>query len=329
MKSQPLVTIAVPLLDEAARLPGLLAAIQAQDYPAQNIRLVLVDGGSQDGSRQLAEKAAAENPHTTVLDNPRRLAAAGLNLALAHAEGEIFLRLDARTRPSPQYVSACILALQTGGTDGFLAGVAGPQLAVGESPAARIHALALNHPFGAGGPAYRRAARPQESETIYLGAYRVEWLRRLGGWDEAFAANEDYELNTRLREAGGRLLVDPAISCRYLARDSLRQLARQYFRYGVWRTATIRRHHRAWRWRHLAPALLTAAIAIAVLLIPCSPLPLAALAAVYLGLDCVASLSLALRHGPGALPRLFVVFPILHLSWGVGFWLGMVRPPSA
>ncbi len=366
----PMVTVAVPLLDESLRLPGLLEAILAQDYPADRMRVMLVDGGSQDGTRELALEASQRYAFIGVVDNPRRVAAAGLNCALSQAEGEIFLRLDARTRPAPDYVGACVRALGgrrvpgpsaaplTGPSVAPLAGVGGPQVAAGASPAGCIHALALNHPFGAGGPSYRRASKPTLSDTIYLGAYAVAWLRRAGGWDEAFAYNEDYELNTRLREAGGVLLVDPAIHADYLARDSLASLAGQYFHYGRWRTLTIRRHRGAWRWRHLAPALLTAVLFVALLLAPWTAWPLFLLAGVYLGLDVAACLQIALSPGLvnsyswagggqssttarrvagsrvrllggwQALPRLLFVFPLLHLSWGAGFWLGVLRRPA-
>ncbi|MBX7234924.1 MAG: glycosyltransferase [Caldilineales bacterium] len=329
MNKAPVVTIAIPLRDEAPRLPGLLDAVLAQDYPAEDMQILLIDGGSQDETRRLAAAAAARNHHLAVLDNPRRLAASGLNLALAQAVGEVFVRLDARTRPAPDYVTCCIRALTSGGADGFLAGVGGPQLATGETPSARIHALALNHPFGVGSPAYRRASRPQRSETIYLGAYRTAWLHRVRGWDESFAFNEDYEINTRLRQAGAWLLVDPAIRCHYLARESCGQLARQYFHFGAWRTVTIRRHRDAWRWRHLAPALLAAAFLLALLLAVWSLWPLVGLLGVYLGLDLAVSLQIGLRHGFSAVPRLLAVFPLLHLSWGAGFWLGVIRSPRA
>lgn len=343
-----MVTLAVPLLDEGLRLPGLLAAILAQDYPRDRMQVMLVDGGSQDGTRDLALEVSQRYAFIGVLDNPRRVAAAGLNCALSQAEGEIFLRLDARTRPASDYVGACVGALDSATPD--LAGVGGPQVAAGASEAACIHALALNHPFGVGGPAYRRASQPTLSDTIYLGAYRTGWLRRAGGWDEAFASNEDYELNTRLREAGGKLLVDPAIQADYLARDSLASLARQYFHYGRWRTLTIRRHPRAWRWRHLAPALLAAVLFAAFLLAPWTPWPLFLLAGAYLALDVTASLQIALNpllvnfyswakpevlppqpvhYGMRAFPRLLLVFPVLHLSWGVGFWLGVLRRPKS
>lgn len=327
--SLPAVVVAVPLRDEAPRLPGLLAALAAQSYPPGRLRIFLVDGGSTDGTRALAQDAAAQDARITLLDNPRGLAAAGLNLALAQAEADFFVRLDARTRPDGDYIARCIARLQ----EGVWAGVAGPQLAAGETPAGQVHALALNHALGVGAPRYRRALHPQESETIYLGAYQTAWLRRVAGWDEAFAANEDYELNTRLRQAGARLLVDPEIRSLYIARDSLAGLWRQYARYGAWRPRTWRRHPQAMRPRHLAPALLVAALIAAVLLTPFTRWPLALLLAAYLLPLAIVSVWQCWRHrqcwrrrqwpDPRCCLRLFAAFLVLHLAWGLGFWRGV------
>jgi cellulose synthase/poly-beta-1,6-N-acetylglucosamine synthase-like glycosyltransferase len=341
----PIVTVAVPLRDEAPRLPGLLAAVLDQTYPAVRLEVYLIDGGSTDATRQLAQDAAADHAHVHVLDSPGHIAAAALNLALAQAQGEVFVRLDARTRPAPDYIERCVARLQ----EGVWAGVAGPQVAIGASGAprasggavagasgGRTHALALNHWLGTGAPLYRRASGPAESETLYLGAFPTSWLRRAGGWDEAFAVNEDYELCERLRQAGGRLLVDPAIRSTYLVRDSLAGLARQYWRYGAWRTVTWRRHPRrtrqrrprSLRLRHLAPAALTAALALGLVLLAWTPWPLVILLSIYAVVVLAASLQISVRHGLGCLPRLLLVFPTLHIAWGAGFWLAWVHPPS-
>ena len=342
----PFVTVAVPLRDEAPRLPGLLAAVLDQTYSAVRLEVFLVDGGSTDATRQLAQDAAADHAHVHVLDSPGHIAAAALNLALAQAQGEIFVRLDARTRLAPDYIACCVARLQ----EGVWAGVAGPQVAAVSTPigasgaprasggavagasGGRTHALALNHWLGTGAPLYRRASEPAEavstpSDTLYLGAFPTSWLRRVGGWDEAFAVNEDYELCVRLRQAGGRLLVDPAIRSTYLVRDSLSGLARQYWRYGAWRTVTWRRHPRSLRWRHLAPAALTAALALGLVLLAWTPWPLLILLSIYALVVLAASLQIGVRHGLGCLPRLLLVFPTLHIAWGAGFWLAWVHPP--
>jgi hypothetical protein len=210
------------------------------------------------------------------------------------------LRLDARTRPAADYIARCVAALQAGAW----AGVAGPQTAVGQTPAAQAHALALNHPLGTGFAAYRRTTRPRPSETLYLGAYRTDWLRRVGGWDASLAATEDYELNLRIRHQGGRLLVDPTIRSTYLARASLRELAGQYYRYGAWRTVIRRRHRDAMVGRHGIPALFFPVLLLALLLTPLTVWPLLMVGAPL----C--------RRGPRGVPR-FGPAPRLAL-----------RPPS-
>lgn len=321
----PVVTVAVPLWNEARRLPGLLACLEAQTYPADRLEVFLVDGGSDDGTRAQIDAAVVAHPRWYRLDNPRRLPAAALNLALARAQGEFFLRLDARTRPAADYIARCVEALR----EGAWVGVAGPQTAVGETPAAQAHALALNHPLGTGAATYRRAARPTPSETLYLGAYRTAWLRRVGGWDESLAATEDYELNLRLRHQGGRLLVDPAIRSTYLARETLAELAGQYYRNGAWRTVIWRRHRDAVRGRHLLPALFFPVLVLALLAAPVTTGPLLAIGGAYAGTVLAVSLDLGRRHGRRYVPRLLLTFPALHLAYGAGFWWGWLHPPRA
>ena len=316
MEERPLVTIAMPLLNEARLLPGLLDALRAQAWPREAMQVIFVDGGSTDGTRALVRAALADFPHALLLDNPERRAAAGLNQALAHAQGDFFLRLDARSRPAKDYVERCVNRLQSGAW----AGVAGPQIAVGNSDAGRAIALALNHSLGAGGPSYRRAQTPTESDTLYLGAYPTTRLRAAGGWDAAFDANEDYDLNLRLREAGGRLLVAPDVRIEYVARESLRDLARQYARYGAWRVVTWRKHPRAMRLRHLAPAAWGGALALSLLALPLTPWPLAAVLLPYLLAITLAALHLSAVHGWRLFPRIWLAFPVMHLAWAAGFW---------
>ncbi|HEY52966.1 MAG TPA: glycosyltransferase [Caldilineae bacterium] len=324
-KAWPLVTIAAPVLNEAPRLPALLASIEAQTYPADRLQILLIDGGSEDGTVALARRAAAHNDAIELLHNPKRLAAAALNLALARAQGAYFMRVDGRSRLGPDAVARAVARIEERGC----AGVAGVQLAVGESRTGRIHALALNHPLGGGGARYRSARRLEESETLYLGLYATDWLRRVGGWDKTFAANEDFELNTRIRKNGGVLLVDPAIPITYVARDELLGLAKQYARYGAWRTVTWKRHHDAMRLRHLIPALFAVVLVLGLGMSPWSLLPLATVSAIYATIVFLVSFHLSLAHRLNYLPRLLVVFPTLHLSWGFAFWLAWLFPPSS
>ncbi len=316
MSEHPLVTIAIPLLNEARLLPGLLDRLSAQTWPRTAMQVILVDGGSEDETRQIARAAASEFPNILLITNPARLAAAGLNLALMLAAGDFFLRLDARSRPAPDYVERCVAYLQSNSWGG----VAGPQVAVGVNRAGRAAALALNHPLGAGGPSYRRAQTPIESDTLYLGAYPTALLREIGGWDDSFAANEDYELNLRLRESGRRLLVAPDIRVQYIARDSLRELAGQYARYGSWRAVTWRKHPTAMRLRHFTPAGWGAGLMLGLLMLPLNPWPLALILLPYLAIITLTACRLSVGHDWQLFPRVWLAFPTIHLAWAAGFW---------
>ncbi len=318
--SRPLVTVAIPVRNEAPRLPGLLATLRAQTWPRQAMQVIIVDGGSEDDTLRVARVAAQDFPQMLILENPRIVAAAGLNLALAQAQGRYFLRLDARTRPGSEYIARCVARLQ----EGLWAGVAGPQIAVGEGAWGEAIAQALNHPLGSGWSPYRHARAPVESETLYLGAYQTSWLQKIGGWDETLAANEDYDLNLRLRQAGARLLVDPAIPVRYLVRDNLRALARQYMEYGAWRVVTWRKHGRqGMRWRHAAPALWGAGMVFTLGLTPWSWWPWGISWGSYVGVIVWAALQSA-RPSRRHLMRVIAAMVIMHLAWAAGFWSSML-----
>ncbi len=324
---QPLVTIAIPVLNEASLLPGLLTALRMQTWPREAMQVIFVDGGSEDDTVPLIRSFAETFPQVLILINPNRLAAAGLNLALSHAQGMYFLRLDARSRPAPDYIETCVAYLQTG----QWMGVSGPQIACGRHLAGKAIALALNHPLGAGGPSYRRARKPANSDTLYLGAYPTSLLRELQGWHEQFAANEDYELNHRIRKRGGRLLVAPDIHIQYIARDRLRELFSQYARYGSWRVETLRLHPRAIRFRHLAPAVWSAALGLSLLALPISPWPIWLILLPYLFAITFASMHMTLFQHPGLFFRVWLAFPTMHLGWGIGFWCRLLtkRLPCA
>jgi len=312
----PLVTIAIPVLNEASLLPGLLTALRMQTWPREAMQVIFVDGGSEDDTLPLIRSLAETFPQVLILDNPKRVAAAGLNVALQHARGIYFLRLDARSRPAPDYIERCVDYLQT---EEWM-GVSGPQIACSREKKGEAIALALNHPIGAGNPSYRRTRIPTTSDTLYLGAYPTSLLRELQGWREQFAANEDYELNHRIRKRGGRLLVAPDIHIRYIARDRLRELFSQYARYGAWRVETLRLHPRAIRFRHLAPAVWSAALGLSLLALPISPWPIWLILLPYLFAITLASMHVTLFQHPRLFFRVWLAFPVMHLGWGIGFW---------
>lgn len=317
----PLVTVIIPTRDETAFIGSCLDSVVANDYPRDRLEVLVVDGGSTDGTRAIVEEYARRYPFIRLLDNPRRIPAAALNVGLRYAQGEVIVRMDAHTVYAPDYIRKCVELLETTGA----ANVGGVQQAVGRGYIAEAIALALTSPFGVGDARFRYADRPTWVDTVYLGAWRRTTLEALGGFDEAWAVNEDYELNYRLRRVGGKILVAPEVRCWYHVRPSLGALARQYVRYGFWRARTAVVHPGSLRWRHLAPPLLVLGLVGSAVLGAAGTRWGLVVPGLYAAVNFGASLATALRRGLRYLPVLPVVYGTLHLTWGVGFLAGLVR----
>jgi succinoglycan biosynthesis protein ExoA len=329
----PLATIVIPVRDEAASIAACLEAVQAQDYPRDRLEIFVVDGGSQDGSREIVARTIRDDARFRRLENPCGLVPVALNLGLAAARGEIFLRVDAHTIVAPDYVRRCVERLRSSGAEN----VGGPMSPRGATPLGGAIAAAMHCRFGVGPARFRYAREVEEVDTVYLGAFPRALFDRVGGFNDAMVRNQDYEMNFRIRRAGGRVLVDPAIRSTYLVRPDLRALARQFRSYGYWKAQMLRRHPGSLRPRQLAAPALVAALVLAALaslaglLSPELPLGVRwlfpILAALYLGASVAVAGAVALERGLRVALPLPVVFATMHFAWGGGFWLGAIFPP--
>jgi glycosyltransferase involved in cell wall biosynthesis len=309
--AEPAVSVIMPVLDEARMLGPCLDAIAAQTY--RNLtEIVLADGGSTDGTAELARRYE----RVRIVENPRQSRPAGLNVAIAAATGEVIVRVDARTRIEAGYVERCVAALESSAA----AIVGGPMRFLADTPRQRAIAAAMLSRIGAGPAEFRRlGGEPRFVDTVYLGAYRAETIAALGGYDEWSGGNEDAELAHRAQAAGG-VYLDPAIRSRYVVREGLRPLARQFYRYGRNRARTVRKHPGSLSPRQLAVPALFAALA--------SPWR-KPVALAYVSAVCGRGLLEATRD-PLAAPVLVAALPTMHAAWGVGFLRGIAGPlPSA
>jgi GT2 family glycosyltransferase len=175
---------------------------------------------------------------------------------------------------------------------------------------------------------FRFATRPQEVDTVYLGAWPRIVFEQVGGFDETLVRNQDYEFNYRLRQAGGTVLYSPDLRVTYYGRPTLRKLWQQYFDYGFWKARVIALHPRSTRPRHLVAPLFVLGLVAGVMLSLVGEvwrwLYVAALLT-YALLTFVFSVAQAARHGWRTLTLLPLVFLTLHLAWGMGFWTGVVH----
>jgi succinoglycan biosynthesis protein ExoA len=313
ISSRPRVSVILPARNEADYIGPCVRSIVSQQVSG-DLEVIVADGSSSDETARLAREAGA-----IVVDNPLRITPAGLNAALAAARGDVVVRFDAHAVMPPGYVEASIQALHE---EPGAAGVGGWRQVDASGPWGRAIAAALTSRFGIGNPRLWRRPGPGEGrvdvDTFNLGSWRAEDLRAQGGWSKRFIRNQDFELNYRLRRAGGRIIFDPAIWSIYHPRESLRAIARQYWDYGRFKALMIATHPRSLKPRQLGPVgLLTAAIA-AVL-----PSRLAAPARAALAAYCGVLTIVAARTGGGW--RTFPVLATIHAAWGAGLLAGLAR----
>jgi glycosyltransferase involved in cell wall biosynthesis len=323
--------VVVPCYNEERTIRLLLDAINRQTYPRANMEVILADGLSTDGTRQQVTLFQDEHPELAVrlVDNPKRVIPAGLNVALAAAAGEYIIRLDAHSMPAPEYVERCVSALRAGSGDN-VGGVW--EIRPGKTGwLAESIAVAAAHPLGVGDALYRFTTRAGLVDTVPFGAFRRVTFEKIGKFDENLLTNEDYEFNARLRQAGGRVWLDPAIRSVYFARPGLGSLARQYFRYGYWKRQMLRRYAHTLRWRQALPPVFVLSLIGLLLLAPWWNMAgwlLLAEVLVYLFALLVGSAPAVLRAKKG--PRLLLGVPAaiatMHLSWGTGFLWSLLNP---
>ncbi len=316
----PVVTVAMPCLNEAAFVEACLRSIQKQSYPSDRMEILVADGGSADGTRDLLAGFAREDSRIRMIDNPDRIQAAGLNRVLAVARGEVIIRMDVHCEYAPDYVEKCVAVLERTGADD----VGGAQRCLGRTPFEKAVCAALRSPLGAGGAAYRSPENEGFVDTVFLGAYRRSVFDRIGPWDPGAVTNEDAELNQRLVDAGGRIYLSRDIVVHYVPRGSLPALARQYYRYGRGRARTLLKHR---RFLTIRPALPFLAVVAGLVLIAALPWTKAFLYAT--GLAALAFAAEALRvgssGGPGRVVQVMAILPTIVIAHGLGFGAGLLR----
>ncbi len=321
------ITIVIPCRNEAGCIAEVLDSVLAQELDGIDWEVIVADGLSDDGTRAILDAYRAREPRIRVIENPARAVPAGLNTAIRQSRGEIVLRMDAHTAYAPDYVRRCLEALRATGA----ANVGGPARTKPSGYWSRAIAAAYHSPVACGGARFHDPNYEGWADTVPYGCWRKSTLLEIGLFDESLVRNQDDELNLRLCRAGGRIWQSPAIISWYQPRASLRRLFQQYFQYGFWKVAVIRKHRIPASWRHLIPAAFVGAVAMLPLMALAlhSSLLLAAWIAMlssYLLAIFAASVHAAGRHGWTLLPALPLVFCAYHFSYGAGFLAGLTSP---
>jgi cellulose synthase/poly-beta-1,6-N-acetylglucosamine synthase-like glycosyltransferase len=273
---------------------------------------------SDDGTREIVNEVANGDPRVRLVDNPERITPAALNRGLNEAAAPVLVRIDAHASPSPEYVER----IYSHFLGGDFAGVGGVKEATpGSSLTSKLIAAALSSPLGVGGSKYHYASEPQLVDHIPFGAYKVDFLRSIGGWNPRALVNQDFELDYRIRKAGGTLLLDPAIHTGWKSSQTIRDFAHQYRRYGSGKALVAALHPKSLKLRHLAPVanLIVLAGSVVAVLIWRSWLPLL-VDVPYVALLCASAFDRNVKVlGAKARVQAPFVFGVMHVSWGYGF----------
>ncbi|WKZ47665.1 MAG: glycosyltransferase family 2 protein [Anaerolineales bacterium] len=323
----PKVSIVVPCYNEQSTIRLLLEALRAQTFPRAEMEVIVSDGMSTDDTR--AEIAAFQKEHrdlkVRVVDNTKRSIPSAVNRAIEASRGRIIVRLDAHSKPYPEYVANCVKALEAKRGDN-VGGVweiqAGAKTWIAESIA-----VAAAHPLGVGDALYRHAKQAAEVDTVPFGAFKQTLIKKVGLFDESLLTNEDYEFNARVRQAGGRIWLDPSIRSIYFARATLLELARQYWRYGFWKWRMLRRYPNTLRWRQALPPLFVLSLvglAVGSIFFPFVKYFLLFELLVYFFICFLAGIHARLRLRKQFLSLgVPLAIPVMHLSWGSGLLWSM------
>ena len=325
MNAPPMVSVLVPCRNERAHIARCLESILANDYPAERLEILVIDGQSDDGTADVIRSYAASAPPIRLLSNERRVVPAALNLGIASAAGEIVIRMDAHNEYPSTYISDLVGWLNRTGADNV--GGAWITRPADDSTTARAIATAVTHRLGTGGAQYRLGAvsTPQHVDTVPFGCFRKELFNRVGLFDEQLIRNQDDEFNGRLRRAGGTVLLVPGVVSYYYARGSYRSLARTYYQYGFFKPLAAYKVGRVQTVRQLIPAALVAAFVVTGILgwwIAAAAWSFLLLLLAYTCLVMNVSLRLGRSQGLRFVVALAATFPVLHFSYGIGWIFG-------
>lgn len=326
------VSVVIPCFNGERFIAGTLDKLVNQ-FESDRYEIIVVDGMSVDKTRAIVSEFIASHTQTEVklIDNPARSIPVGLNIGIKEARGDVIARMDVHSNPSENYVRHCVGLLNN------------PEVAVVGAPirvspgtgtlTAQAIALAVCHPFGIGDAKYRLAdSTTQFVDTVPFGVFRKSLWQTVGGFDENLLSNEDYDFYYRVRQQGGRILLNADAYCTYFARPTIKELAAQYARYGGWKAQMVKLHPRSLRLRQMvAPAFVLYVLCLTVLSFFWPPALLALLPVVAFYALLAVFFALVISRRYGNLRLAFVVpfvFLVIHVAWGGSFLLSLLRPPK-
>jgi glycosyltransferase involved in cell wall biosynthesis len=324
------VSIIIPCRNEEKFIGKCLESILNQDYPKEKMEVLVVDGMSEDRTREIIEDFRLKNANLKIklIDNPRKFTNFAFNIGIKEAKGEIVMLMGAHATYEKDYVSKCVKYLKKYDADcvgGVLKTIPAENTLI-----AKAIAISLSHPFGAGTSYFRIGSKePKEVDTVFGGCYKREVFEKIGLFNENLKKTQDMDFNLRLKKAGGKILLFPDIITYYFPKSHLKDFFLHEFESGVWITYPLKFIKTPLKLRHYIPFFFVLGLIISGLLgifLPIFSYIFFSIFGLYLVLNFYFSLRIAIKKNDW---RYFFIMPIVffcrHLAYGFGSIVGIVK----
>ncbi len=318
------VSVVVPVLNEEKYIAKFLDSLLSQDYPKDCLEIILVDGNSDDKTRDIINIYLEKYNFIKLLENNKKTVQYAMNIGIKNSSGDYIVRMDAHAWYASDYISKCIEYIKSVDAQN----VGGPTVVKGKTHIQKIIAAAYSSPFALGGGKHYDPDFEGYCDTVSWGCFKKEYLMKIGMYDERLPRSEDDDLNLRISENGGKIFITPKIKSEYYPKESFSKLFKQYFNYGVWKIAVIKKHKKVPRIGQLVP------MAFAGFLISFSLFSLFSkffLSMLLLGLILYMSVNLYFSFKTKSLKNFFdkillswACF-VIHFSYGLGFFKGIFK----
>lgn len=318
------ISVILPVRNEENYIAACLKNLFSQKKINSELEVIVADGMSADNTCSIIRDFQKQHANLILISNPEKIVPTGLNQALSIAKGDIIIRIDGHTVIAPDYVANCVRILEESGADN----VGGRMDAIGTTTFGKAVSVATSTPFGVGGSRFHYSDKEEWVDSVYMGAWHKEIFDKIGLFDEELVRNQDDEFNYRLRKHGCKILLSPDIKSKYTVRSSPNALWKQYFQYGFWKVRVLQKHPKQMSWRQFIPPALVASLIFSLILSIFDPIYwilFAIFVGVYLLANILASIITSAKKGWQHLFLLPLVFAILHLSYGLGFLIGLVK----
>lgn len=317
-------SIISPIRDEEEYIAECLTSLVNQDYDKNKYEILIVDGISTDATRIIVKEFESKHNNIKLFDNPNKTVPYALNIGIAHAKGDVIVRVDGHAVVNRDYLKQCEKYLRQ--TEAECVG--GIIENINTTYIGKAIALAMSSPFGVGNARFRTNGREGFVDCLAFGAYPREVFNSIGNFDTELTRCQDDDFNYRLRQFGGKIFFTPQIKSKYYPRSSLKKLWTQYFGYGLWKIRVLQKHFRRMQVRQFVPpTFVLSLLATAISGIFWKPAFFTFLFIIFMYLTAVliVSLIISIKNGIRQIMILLIIFPAIHISYGLGFLTGFFR----